>query len=257
MSDIDEIRKRLELMHPLLSALVVEMTLRPQGEDGEQELRLMVPRAKGHPVQCLAIVPAPEDDVSDPDERAYQLGLFTDAIAEMFERSLAKALREEHRPLEVVDLYEAPRLVDPRHFQCGDHVNLQGLAGIVVALDHNQCSVTVAGGRMSTIGAAIKRMVARGRVDSGGKLSGVTGIVLSDADFAQARADTAMVQCSSVGFTDPEKEARFVAAHSVWFDILTANGKTRIYRKGALDSALFQLAYPQPEQVRVVEDETG
>ena len=86
---------------------------------------------------------------------------------------------------------------------------------------------------------AIKGTVAHGRTEFARALSGVVGIVLSDEEFALARAEYA----ARYRPDDPED---FVSRHSVWLDVLTANGKTRIYRQSAFAGLLFQLADPQP-----------
>lgn len=86
---------------------------------------------------------------------------------------------------------------------------------------------------------ALKRTVARGRAEFGRALTGVTGVVLSDEDFLRACAECAERY-------HPEDPERFQLAHSVWFDITTANGKTRFWRHGSLARALIEQGFPIP-----------
>lgn len=145
MSDVEKIRAHLEAVNPLVNALVVEISLRPQGEDGDQALRFYVPRPSGvqWPVIGETILPAEALAAEDAEDRDYLLCMEVGRFAEMFAASLAICLRREKRPLEVVDTYEPERRVSPMHFQCGDEVNLQGYRGMVVALDYDSGDVTV------------------------------------------------------------------------------------------------------------------
>lgn len=145
MSDIKTIRDYLEQRHPLVNALVAEMFLRPQGEEGDQALRFVVPRPDGdHALfTAEAIIPAEAFTVEDEEEREYAICVEAGAFAKSFERVLAKALREEKRPLATVALFEPERVVDPREFQCGDSVNLNGRMGIVCGLDFDSGDVIV------------------------------------------------------------------------------------------------------------------
>jgi hypothetical protein len=87
---------------------------------------------------------------------------------------------------------------------------------------------------------ALKRHTAMGRQEFGRALSGVTGIVLTDEDFERARAEAAERY-------HPEDSERFIVAHSVWLDVITANGKTRLWRQSSLARALLEQGFPIPE----------
>ncbi len=91
---------------------------------------------------------------------------------------------------------------------------------------------------------AIKRSTAANRQEFGRALSGVTGIVLADEDFERARSDVAERYHPEDGRFTREQ---FIHAHSVWVDVLTANGKTRLWRQSSLARALIEQGFPIPE----------
>ncbi len=90
-----------------------------------------------------------------------------------------------------------------------------------------------------TILEAAKRMLARARVDHGRSLCQLSGLVFEDEDYAVLLAEAAERY-------HPEDTAGFIVRHSTWIDINTANGVTRLYRRGAFAGLLFQLAEPKP-----------
>ena len=92
---------------------------------------------------------------------------------------------------------------------------------------------------MSSIFESVKRMIARARAEHGRSLCRLSGLVFEDEDYGVVLSEVAAKY-------HPEEPAAFVARHSAWLDINTANGVTRIYRKGAFAGLLFQLAGPNP-----------
>lgn len=139
----EKARGLLEEYHPLLSLITSDVGFRFAAETNAGLLRLTVPRAGLEPIHGETQIPREFLEADDGEELEYELTAQVRGFGEEMARAISRYVRQEAKPLELAAAYEPPRSVAPRHFQCGDVVNLQGYTGEVRALDLENQTVIV------------------------------------------------------------------------------------------------------------------